>query len=461
MALKNDIAKVFGANSIVFLVNILNGFVLPFHLSIDDFALLKTYALYIGFIGIFHFGFVDGINITFGGKKDIKSLEIVGNHNFFVLFQLILSLLFLIISIFLRNKILILTSLTVLPFNLHYFYLLFYQAVGEFKIYSKATIIPPLVVLIATLILLISGVRDYAYYASAIIVSYASAIVFMEFVFRKQYNMGQSFFKGINYPVVKGLFKVGVFILLGNILFLLLLSLGRLFVKIFLDNTDFAVFSLAVSMLSMITLFTNSVTLTFYPYLAGKSDLSVTKKFKRNFLVIGGAALLGFFPIKYIILNFLPKYSESIAVTGVLLATIPGLFILQSLYVNIYKVKKKERNFLYDSLKYLLISVVMHLVMYFIFRNLIAISIATLASIYIWAFWPSKTTNELAFKFSEICFVVILIGIYLFIIFHVNSIMLGTFIYFVLCVGLCFIFLKNESISIINRVLLQLKSLSK
>ena len=74
-SLKKDFAKVAGSNILLLLASTLNNFVLPIVLSITDYANYKTYILYVGFAGLFHLGYVDGINIKYGGK-DLEKLEI-------------------------------------------------------------------------------------------------------------------------------------------------------------------------------------------------------------------------------------------------------------------------------------------------------------------------------------------------------------------------------------------------
>ena len=42
---------------------------LPKYLSIETYAGLKTFLLYTSYVGILHFGYVDGIYIRYGGKE--------------------------------------------------------------------------------------------------------------------------------------------------------------------------------------------------------------------------------------------------------------------------------------------------------------------------------------------------------------------------------------------------------
>ena len=74
MSLKKDIASVSSSNVINLLIGIITGFLVPAFLSLDQYAYLKTFTLYIGFVGILHFGFIDGLYIKYGGRKE-KELD--------------------------------------------------------------------------------------------------------------------------------------------------------------------------------------------------------------------------------------------------------------------------------------------------------------------------------------------------------------------------------------------------
>ena len=108
MNLKKNILKVFSANFMQLISSLVVGFFVPAILSIEGYADLKTYTLYISYIGFFHLGFLDGIYIKYGGKKleNIDKKQLKGEHNFFILFQLTVSVTVFLISIYSKSIIL-------------------------------------------------------------------------------------------------------------------------------------------------------------------------------------------------------------------------------------------------------------------------------------------------------------------------------------------------------------------
>ena len=63
MSIKNNIIRIFSANFLNAISAILIGFLVPAILSLDSYAYVKTYMLYISYIGFLHFGFIDGMYI--------------------------------------------------------------------------------------------------------------------------------------------------------------------------------------------------------------------------------------------------------------------------------------------------------------------------------------------------------------------------------------------------------------
>lgn len=56
------------ANFINLGFNLITNFVLPKELSVESYATIKTFQLYVSYAGLFHFGFVDGMYLKYGGK---------------------------------------------------------------------------------------------------------------------------------------------------------------------------------------------------------------------------------------------------------------------------------------------------------------------------------------------------------------------------------------------------------
>ena len=397
MSLKNDLLRVSGSNFVVMLSSILNGLVLPYVLSVEGFSDLKTYTLYASFIGFLHFGFVDGLNIKYGGcaYKDVDKIEFDGYHRFFILFQIIMVLAIILIGYLLNNTIILFVGLAILPINLQTFFLFFYQAIGEFKDYSRATVIVPVINVLITLTFVLVGIVDYRIYVLTIIFSYLVSIILLERRYIKYTNIhfkfNLKFLKLLHgFKRYKVIFVSGFFIMLGNVLFTLFFDTGRWMSKFFSSYDGFAKYSLGLSLIGFALVFIGAVNKTFYPYLFKNNSNELILKYRKILYIAGSLSLPAFFLIKLIIESFLPKYMESLSITAILMTSIPGIMIIKSIYVNLYKVQKKEKKFLYDTLQYLIITILLNFIFFFYFRTLNSIAIASVIAIYIWTIFPKS-----------------------------------------------------------------------
>ena len=95
----------FLSNLVVIASSSMNNFFIPTHLSVDEFANYKTYFLLSSFIGFLHFGYVDGINVSYGGVEKEKVNKKVFTHQylFFIIFQIIITLCVFVTAVILNN----------------------------------------------------------------------------------------------------------------------------------------------------------------------------------------------------------------------------------------------------------------------------------------------------------------------------------------------------------------------
>jgi O-antigen/teichoic acid export membrane protein len=453
MGLKNDLIRVSSSNLIVLISSIINGLLLPYILSIDNFADFKTYILFVSFVGFLHFGFVDGINIKYGGfsEKEVDNNEFKLFHNFFLLFQFIILFLVIGIGFVTCNKIILLVGLSVLPVNLQSFFLFYYQALGSFKEYSKATVIAPLTSISLTLVLVLLGVKEFQYYVLSNIIGFLLSSIYLEFKFQNltknsgKFKMNStSLLCLIKRKENKVVFISGIFILLGNMIFGLFFDLGMWMVKIYFNNEGFANFALGVSLISFIIIFINTINKTFYPYLFHNFTKDIIKKYKSILYVLGSFSLIGFFLIREMVILFLPKYVDSLPITSILISSIPGMLIVKSIYANSYKILKKEKDFMFDSLKYLAIAIVITVLSFFYFKSLNSIALGSVCSIYIWTLIP---LNNFHYNYREqtkefVYIFLILAGFY-FVIHYSLNMMFSIIVYFAYLVLINLFFYKR------------------
>ena len=361
MNLKKAVIKVFSANFLQLISSLIVGFIVPIILSIEGYANLKTYTLYISYIAFLNLGFIDGLYIKYGGKKieNIDKRILKGEHNFLFVFQLIVSVIVLILGIVFKNVILFLFSISILPIMMQGFFKNLYQATGNFDRYSKIMYTYTLKYMILNVLLaLVFRSSDYILYCLTTFGANLISVLVFEFKFLKEYRKE----KAVITKEVWNNIKVGFFILLGNLSVVALFGIDKWFVKLFLTTEDFAYYSFAVSMLNIINVLVNAISITFYNYLFENNSVEKINKLKKYLVTLGGGASLGFFALSFIVNYFIKKYIPSLDIIAVTFAVFPYMILINALYVNLYKVNKDEKKYFKVVVSMLVISIVYNLI---------------------------------------------------------------------------------------------------
>jgi len=447
--LKKDLFKVFGSNIITLAAGIVSGLVIPSFLSLDQYAYFKTFTLYLSYVGIFHFGFADGLFIKYGGfyEDEVDKSLLKGEHHFFLVFQLILTILFIIISLFLKDNTLLAFSLSIIPFNLLTFYKFFYQSIGNFGIYSKILIFPPIIMLIANLaIIYIFKIENYWLFILVRLLSYFFIFLILEYKFLKFTKLVKA---KIDFKEIRSIFNIGFFILLGNLSLNLFYSIDRWFVKFSFTSSDFAFYSFAISMMGMINIFINSVTTVFYPYLSRNNNEFLLQELKSYFIIIASFSSGLYFVFAFIVQNLISKHIPALNIISIIFAGFPALITIKALYVNLYKVRKSDKLYVKTVFSMLLISVILNFIALTVFGNNIAIAIATTISFYIWFYFSSRHFETLFVSLKEVLYLVIFVVLF---IYSSNfiSLLAGTIFFSVGLFILIFGFYKSEFMGLIN-----------
>jgi O-antigen/teichoic acid export membrane protein len=452
MQLKKDLFKVFSSNFINLVIGIITGFLVPAFLSLDQYAFLKTFTLYIGYVGIIHFGFIDGIYLKYGGKfeNEIDNQKLKGEHKFLIVFQLIVTIFTCIMGFVLDDKILIAFSICILPMNMQTFFKFIYQALGEFDIYSKIMVLTPILLLFVNLFnIFILKIDNFWPFVIGHILTYYVVFIGLEIYFLSKY---EGIFYTIDYTEIKEHFKIGSFIMIANLSSKFFYSIDRWFVKFTLSIEDFAFYSFAISMMGVIKVLINSVTMTLYPYLARTQDKFKINKIKKYFLIIGTLSSGGYFIFVFIVNYFLPKYIPSLNVISILFAGYPAIIVINALYINLYKAQKREKKYASAVFKMLLVTTLLNFAAILIYKSNFSIAIATTISFYIWYLYSSKDFPYLKIDIKEKLYLIMF-----FITFLITSNYLnwwnGLLVYYIIIILINYLFYKYEAKALIKDLL--------
>ena len=118
--MKKGLLHILSTNIVSLILSLITSFVLPKFLSIESYAQIKEYALYIGYAGFFSLGYNDGMYLKYGGKDlfQINDKDLANNFYNFTILELIISALILLSGALLRNFIVCAFALGVFSNNM-------------------------------------------------------------------------------------------------------------------------------------------------------------------------------------------------------------------------------------------------------------------------------------------------------------------------------------------------------
>ncbi|MBR6071663.1 MAG: oligosaccharide flippase family protein [Acholeplasmatales bacterium] len=404
---KNDTVdkKAFFKNVIVVLISniisvlsgVLVGFIVPKMLGVTEYGYYKTFTLYSSYIGILHFGFIDGIYLKFAGKKyeDLDKNKFRTYTRFLFLMELIVSLLVLSFSfVFIGTNyftLILFVALNVFATNIITYFEFISQVTMKFKRITIRNVIRCSFNIISVLFLYFlyrfNDVEIYntIYVVIVLSITYILAIwyafTYRELIFGKA-NKFKEERKELLY-----FFKVGIPLLMANLIGQLVFVVDQQFVNILFDNDTYSTYAFAYTLINLVTIATSAISVVLYPTLRNMNDESITKNYSNinsYLLIFVSLCLIAYFPLDVIVRHFLPNYSQSL---DVLIIIIPGVLISSSISVikyNCYKTFNKILNYFFKSLAILIIAILADLIVYFIFKNTASISIVSIAVLIVW-----------------------------------------------------------------------------
>lgn len=442
MNFKKGTLYVFIANGINLLISLFTGFVLPKLLSIETYANIKLFQLYITYIGVVSLGFADGMYLRLGGK-DLKSLnfkEILGEFKTFKYFQFAVTLLLVMISIIIKNEMLLFCSLVILPVNIGGYLRNLYQATGKFDLYSKFMNINTLLIFFINLFLvLIIKTDNYYTYIIGYIIIYFIYWVILEHENLKLFGKGKN---SLNKKYLIEDIKSGFFLMIGNFCNVIITGIDRLFVQNILGTIKFAYYSFAVSIENLMNVFITPISTVMYNYLCNNKEKEQVIKIKRIVLVFSTIVISVIFPAKFVIDNWITKYSESVTVLFILFAAQYISIIVRVIHINLYKSNKQQNRYFKIMISIVILSIILNVIFYNINKTMDMIALATLITNIVWFMVGEIDFNKYKLKIKEYIYVFLILVVFLFC-GEIGNALTGAIIYIVIALVLIFIFMNS------------------
>lgn len=386
-------------NIFILLAGLITGFVVPKVLGINDYGYYKIFTLYCSYVSILHFGFIDGIYLKYGniGNNNLEKNKFQLITYFLFVLEILVSVIVGIISIFMLKDfyykiIFVFVAMNICGINCTTYFQILSQITQNFKELTIRNIIKSILQILSIMVLL--GICKYysceiSFYVYIFVYTLISYILLLWYVITYK-NIIKVFSLKVLYNNRKELFeyfKIGIPLTLSNMVTILLLSLDRQFVNYLFHTDEFAVYSFAYSLLTILTTIISAIAVVLYPYLKTNPndiDIYAYEKNSTMVIIIASAFSLLYVPLSYFIYWFLPDYYMSIKI---LLIMIPTIIISSTISIvchNYYKVFNRAKEYFHLSILALIIAFIMNVLLYILLKNIYSIAIASLITMYLW-----------------------------------------------------------------------------
>lgn len=453
-----NLLKVSSSNIIIMLSGILVGLLLPKILGIADYGYYRTFTLYTSYVGLFHFGFSDGIYLKYGGKRydELDEGQFRLYSRFIIGLELIISLLILAFAmIFLSHQyrfIFVCVGIYLVVNNITSYYQMISQITGRFNELSTRNILQStLTSVILILLLVIHNISDKSisyrtYTITTLIINGLLACwyvyTYRDIVFGK---IKTAFYRESMWSFI----VLGFPLTISNLCSTLILTIDRQFVNVLFSTKVYAIYAFAYNLLALVTTALNSISTVLYPTMKRIDDNNVVRDSYNNLimwvLILVSLCLAVFFPLSWFIHWFLPKYVESLAFFKIIL---PGLIFSSAVTLiihNYYKIEGENVLFFKKTVIVLILSIIVSWLAYIIFKTPKSISIAAMLIMIFWyvymnQFFVKRYHIESSKNFKYAC----IISIIFYITSSCNNSCITLFIYLSLFIMTTYFFYSEQ-----------------
>jgi O-antigen/teichoic acid export membrane protein len=375
----------------VLIFGIVRALVIPGLLGVTDFGFWQLYLLYAGFVGIFTFGFNDGIYLRYGGKR-ADELPWKRLRGAFWLYFITLCFISFALLIILSN--IDVSSEKAISFRYVIFsvgltgvgslYIFLFQTTNQIKKYSIYILIDK-ILFVLMLSLFYFYYSDYNFEFLMVIdcISKLLLIAIMTINCR-DYIFGSMASALVCWKEFYANIGVGITLMLANLSAMMMINMSRFFVERYYPIEEFSVFSFGLTLVNLGLMLTIGVSTVLYPALKKITE----EKYQKLYLELTDATtmilfilLFTYYPINYFVLNFLTDFKDVLEYLNILLV-LSLLQIKLNLTLNLfYKVLRKEQSLLKANLTSIVLIFSLSILIVLFHRTIEAMALATLVTL--------------------------------------------------------------------------------
>lgn len=464
-AFVNSLLLVSGSNIFQLGANIALGLLIPMLLSVEEYGYYKIYTLYIGYCGVLHFGFVDGILLNYGGQ-DIAQLDrfqFRGLTKVFCLCELLCVCLIIVLGISffdgIHRVIVLLVGCNLLITNMTLYYQYLTQAVSRFKTLSLRKVLNALLtILLVATFWLYKEKRATEVGFEAIVVGLQLISLGLLFWYVWTYR-DLSFGKSVSLQETAtrawSLCQKGILLTIAYEIAQFMLLLDRQLVSVLFPVETYAQYAFAYNLLSCVTTVIAAMSTVMFPMLKRMSVEKVKTMFSDSIAAITMlicAALGGYYIVALLVEWILPAYIDAMRYFRIVFPALAMSGSITIVMFTFYKVLDKIRYYLVNSLITLAVCLGLGVCAYWLWRTPEAISCASVAAITIWyCLNASRLAKFCQSRWTKNLLYVLIIMLIFYVSTYLNSPLVGFVIYYIGFIVMTYIWYGRNLTNIVKR----------
>lgn len=403
-----NIVKVLFSNALLTIVGLINSFVFPIILSIDEYAYYQEYILYISYVNICHLGIASGMFLNYVGHnyKEINKQQYKSEVLLIYVVLGAFSFLGMLMAGISKSNMVLCVVLTIFPQGIIASFQALYQSWDRFTGYAIVNALPKLLftMLIVLSYFVVKNIcGNFVVYIYLVMQWVVTSYFLMEFTrFTKGIKSNKLLSKKNRITTFNGFL-----ITLGNYVNLLFHSIDKQFVHILYSTISFAQYSFAMSTQNIMTIFIAALANPFYARLTKRDvDKDYIVKMKELLIILGAYSGCAFFLVSICVELFIKKYQDSLKATSMFFAVFPAMAVINVLYINLYKIRKKLKKYILTLVGMLMVVCVLNGLSVLLKGDYVGIAFATMISYYIWLFYSQKDFDEIIISKKDIIYLI-------------------------------------------------------
>ena len=326
--LKN-VSYSFSVNMLSALISVIMVLVLPKVMGLEEYGVWQLYLFYLSYVGFFHFGWIDGIYLRYGGESYAQLNKKVFSGQFYAIFIFIscISAFFMIVAEYcttneFSKNALIMVSLVGAFVILTTFVNFILQFTNRIKDYAKLIFYEKVLFVVSTIFYVIFS--NFISYKGMFLISFITELVtliYAVFLIKDIINNRIDYIGNILKEAVTNI-AVGSKLMFANIAGMLLIGIIRFSISQGWDLETFGKVSLTLSISNFLMVFIGAVSVVLFPVLKRTNEENLPEIYVvlRNCLSVFMLGILIFYyPLKYLLSIWLPNYADSLIYMAILL----------------------------------------------------------------------------------------------------------------------------------------------